>query len=233
MERILDRARAGGVGTPENSGECVVVSFDPGLVRVGRVVAREGSALDVEFPRRQQQTLAIGARVPIGLCDERRARPAELAMPDRSGIATERSECGDARRYRLVLDDHGAAHREVAGARDRTPPRGRALRVDLRFGQLDFRAEVAAWPGQVILLRVALETEALLRATDAIELVHRRRPDDLELRLAGWIERRVLEGLFVRYEFRIDDRLGEGGASQRARLRSLLAGEASPDASEA
>jgi hypothetical protein len=97
---------------------------------------------------------------------------------------------------------------------------------------MDFGAEVAAWPGQSIVLRVALETEALLRATDAIELVHRGEPDDPEIRVGGWIERRVLEGLFVRYEFRIDDDLGEDGAYQRLRLRSLLAGEASPDASQ-
>ncbi len=213
----------------------MVVAFDPGLVRVGRVVAREGSALDVEFPRRQQQTLAVGTRVPIALCDTWRAAPAENAIPDRSCVATERSEQGDVRRYRLLLDDaaDGADRRVVAGARDRTPPRGRALRVDLRFGTLDFRAEVAAWPGGVILLRVALETEAMLRATDAIELVHRRHVDDLEIRLGGWIERRVLEGLFVRYDFRIDDQLAEDGAFQRVRLRSLLAGEEGRGASQA
>ena len=212
---------------PGHAGERVVVSFDPGLVRVGRVVAREGSALDVEFPRRQQQTLAVGARVPITLCDASRAAPAADALPDRSCVATERSERGDSRRYRLLLDDalHGAVRNGGAGARDRAPPRGRSLRVDLRFGMLDFRAEVAAWPGGVIVLRVALETEALLRATDAIELVHRRRVDDFELRLGGWIERRVLEGLFVRYDFRIDDQLAEDGALRRIQLRSLLAGE--------
>ncbi len=178
---------------------------------MGRVVARDGSALDVEFPRRQQQTLAVGARVPIALCDARRGAPAEDAIPDRSCVATERSEQGDKRRYRLQLDDaaDGADRRVGAGARDRTPPRGRALRVDLRFGMLDFRAEVAAWPGGVIVLRVALETEALLR------------------------ERRILEGLFVRYDFRIDDQLAEDGALQRVQLRSLLAGEKGRGTSQA
>jgi hypothetical protein len=203
---------------------------------VGRVVARKGSALDVEFPRRQQQTIAVGARVPIALCDARRAEPpAADAIPDRSCVATERSEQGDTRRYRLLLDGaaDGADRRVGAGARDRTPPRGRALRVDLRFGMLDFRAEVAAWPGGVIVLRVAIETEALLRATDAIELVHRRHVDDLEIRLGGWIERRILEGLFVRYDFRIDDQLAEEGALRRVQLRSLLAGEEGRGAAKA
>jgi hypothetical protein len=232
LEALLDRGRVEGGGTPEPSAERVVVSFDPGLVRVGRVVAREGSALSIDFPRRQQQTIAVGSRVPIGLCGGDGARLAELPMPDRTAFVTERSEHADVRRYRLALDED-SDRKDRAVPRDRTPARGRALRVDLRFGNLDFRAEVASCPGQLIVLRVAIETEAMLRATDAIELVHCREPDDLEIRLAGWIDRRVLEGLFVRYEFRIDDQLGEDGAHQRIRLRSLLAGEESPDATQA
>ncbi len=227
QETVLERDRVEGDGSTPHSGECIVVAFDPGLVRVGRVVAREGSALEVEFPRRQPLTLAIGTRVAIGWCDESGAKPAELAIPDRECLATERAEEGDVRRYRLLLDADAPA-----AAPRRSPPRGHALRVDLRFGRMDYRAEVAAWPGQRIVLRVALETEAQLRATDAIELVHCR-SDDAEIRLAGWIERRVLEGFFVRYEFRIDDRLAEDGAIQRLRLRSLLAGETRPGATQA
>jgi hypothetical protein len=202
-------------------------------VRVGRVFAREGSALSIDFPRRQQQTIAVGSRVPIGLCDSHGARLAELPMPDRTAFVTERSEHADVRRYRLALDEDPTGR--IARARaTRTPPRGRALRVDLRFGNLDFRAEVASWPGQVIVLRVAIETEAmLLRATDAIELVHRRgagRPRDPPRRLDRPSRpRRPLRTLRVPHR----RSAGEDGAhSASGSARSSPAKE-SPDATQA
>jgi len=237
LEKGLSRVRDDDVDHSRGDAfEGLVVSFDPGLVRIGRLTSRSAGTLEVEFPRRQTQTLAVGANVMIGFAGVRHSDPATLpvdaspANPAQAALTVERLERGDARRYRLTLHDAAPAADATLSA-DRIEPPGRPFRVDLRFGQLEFKAGIAAWTAKSIQLQVSIETEATLRATDAIELVHRSAGNEAEIRLTGWIDRRVLSGGSVRYEFRIDDHLSEDCVRQRGRLRTLLSSDGGADKS--
>jgi hypothetical protein len=106
-----------------------------------------------------------------------------------------------------------------------------APRVTLRFGKLEVGADLVGATMEELLLRVTVDVESELASTDAIEIVVPRTPSRLEVRLAGWIERRVLEAATVRYEFRVDQRLCDDGMEQHARLRSLLLCDPEADAS--
>jgi hypothetical protein len=142
---------------------------------------------------------------------------------------TERSERGAARRYRLLLPAaSGASERAVVA--DRPFPKMRPVAMELRFGRLDFPATLTTWMEHAIRVRVAQEIEAQLHSTDAIELVCRGARADPEIRVTGWIERRVLDGVHVNYDFRVDEHLSDDGARQHTRLRSVLESASRPDA---
>jgi len=210
----MNEDSAGRRSTPQDSGRAhLQVFFDPGVVRVGAILLRDGPAFDVEFPRNQRETLSVGAQAQVAMANE--------PTPGRLATVAERSENGNARRYRLVLqrDDAAAALARVA---DRSPRPTHSLDILMRFGRLDFRGKLVAPQMQGALLQVSQETETVLRAADAIELVVRAGEADRDARLVGWIDRRILDGAVVRYEFRIDDRLTEDAAAQRARLRTAL-----------
>jgi len=205
------------------------VAFDPGLVRLGIVTARVDPVVEVAFAPPHRHALAVGAAVRIAL-----DRRDSFTTPDRKATVVERCDRGDARRYRFALS--GRRHlsekprRSERGA-DRAEGRRPAPRVTLRFGKLEVGADLVGATDAALLLRVTIDAESELASTDAIEIVVPRAPSRLEVRLAGWIERRVLEAATVRYEFRVDERLCDDGAVQHARLRSLLIGDPQADAS--
>jgi len=203
----------------------IAVAFDPGLVRVGRFTARDASSIEVEFTRRGRHTLAVGANVQIGL-----DRGDGHATPNQSATVTERSDRGGGRRYRFLLHrGAGDVHRRTIA--DPPAPKLHPVPVELHFGQLKLAAKLTDWTAHGIQLRVTREVEAKLCSTDALELMFRPPDAHPEGRLIGWIERRVLRADHVSYDFRIDEHLSEDGVRQRVRLRTLLAGETTSDAS--
>jgi hypothetical protein len=207
-------------GDPPGGGPIlrVAVAFDPGLVRVGRLAARDGSSIDVEFSRRQRHTLAVGACVQVGI-----DHGDDHATPNQSATVTERSDRGGGRRYRLLLHgDTCDVHRQNIA--DHPATKLQPIPVELRFGQFNLAAVLTNWTAQGTRLRVTRAVEAKLCSTDALELVFRPSDTYPEVRLIGWIERRLLDDDHVNYDFRIDEHLSDDGATQRARLRSFVAG---------
>jgi hypothetical protein len=197
--------------------ERAAVEFDPGLVREGRITARKAGVVEIAFPPPHRHALAVGAAARVALhgADPR-------PVPVRSARVVERWDGDHERRYRFAL---AGTEWPRTGSRERVA--APQLRAALRFGRLEIEADLLGADERGVALRVAPAAEAQLRSADAIEFVASGRAFGAEIRLAGWIERRILEGRAIRYQFRVDERLSDDGAAQHARLRSRLTAEPS------
>ena len=199
--------------------ERATVDFDPGLAREGRITARKAGVVEVAFPPPHRHALAVGsaARVALHGLGARQ-------LPPRSARVVERWDRDRERRYRFALAG-------TAWPRESSRWRGTTaaphLHAALRFGRLEIEVDLLGADEGGVALRVAPAAEAQLRSADAIEIVASGRALGAEIRLAGWIERRILEGRAIRYQFRVDERLSDDGAAQHARLRSRLTAEPS------
>ena len=194
--------------------ERATVDFDPGLVREGRITAREAGVVEVAFlpPHRHALTVGAAARVALHGLGARQ-------LSARSARVVERWDHDRERRYRFALAGMASPH---GASRWRGRQAASPLRAALRFGRLEIEVDLLGADEGGVALRVAPSAEAQLRAADAIEIVAGDRACRAEICLAGWIERRILEGRAIRYQFRVDERLSDDGAAQHARLRSRL-----------
>jgi hypothetical protein len=211
----------GSGGGPEElqvgAADGIAVTFGHGIVRVGKLAAQDGRTLVVDFPPRRLPTLAVGARTLVRLG----ARREKNVPATQSVLVVERDDRREGCRYRLQLLDAPLARARVSRAAADLPAR-RDVDVMLRFGRLEYPAQLLAARGSGLRLRVLPRTEKRLRIADFLDLVITMPPLP-RATLPGWIDRRVLEGTHVRYEFRFDDELTDDAARQHARLEEILA----------
>jgi hypothetical protein len=195
----------------------IAVTFERGIVRIGRLASQDGRSLDVEFPSRKSPTLIVGSctTVRLGARADKGARANQLAL------VLERTDRREGCRYRLLLQ-RGRTDSDRTSAVASEPPSTRKFDVVLRFGRLEFPAQFLGAIAQGLRLRVPQKVEARLHVADLLELVCTA-PGATRAEIVGWIDRRVLDGTHVRYDFRFDEELTEDFAGQRARLDEILA----------
>jgi len=206
----------GGEGT-----EWISVAFHPGVVRFGRVIGRGDGSLVGEFSKLQRHTLAVGAEVKISI---HQGVPA--AAPMDAAMVVERSDRLAGRQYRFLPPSEHPAPWLPPEALETSlffsPRLPRPLPVALRFGQLEFAAEIIAADHKEIEIAVTRADESRLRQADAMELSVPEQEERPEIRVVGWLEYRLLKGDFVHYAYQIDESLTDNGAKEHARLRVLV-----------
>jgi hypothetical protein len=209
---------------PASAGEgteWISVAFHPGVVRFGRVIGREDRSLVGEFSKLQRHTLAVGAEVLISV---RQGVPA--AAPTDAALVVERSDRLAGRQYRFLPPGEPPAPWSPPEALETSlfssPRLPRPLPVALRFGQLEFAAEIISADREEIEIAVTRADESRLRHADAMELSVPEQEGRPEIRVVGWLECRLLKGDFVHYAYLIDESLTDNGASEHARLRALV-----------
>lgn len=210
-----------GLASADDGTEWISVAFHPGVVRFGRVIDRKDRSLVGEFSKLQRQTLAVGAEVKISV---RQGVPA--TAPSDTALVVERCDRFACRHYRFLPPSEPPEAWLPPEARETSPfssPRlSRPLPVALRFGQLEFAAEIISSEPKEIEIAVTRADESRLRQADAMELSVPEQEGRPEIRVVGWLEYRLLHGDFVHYAYRIDDSLIDSGAREHARLRALV-----------
>ena len=210
-----------GLASEGEGTEWISVAFHPGVVRFGRVIGREDRSLVGEFSKLQRQTLAVGSEVKISV---RQGVPA--TAPSDAALVVERSDRFACRHYRFLPSSEPLAPWSPTEALEASPfssPRlPRPLPVALRFGQLEFAAEIISAGHREIEIAVTRADESRLRQADAMELSVPEQEERPEIRVVGWLEYRLLQGDFVHYAYRIDESLTDDGAREHARLRAFV-----------
>jgi hypothetical protein len=221
-----------GLASAGEGAEWISVAFHPGVVRFGRVIGREDRSLVGEFSKLHRQTLAVGAEVKISV---RHGVPA--TAPTDAAMVVERCDRFACRHYRFLPPSEHPAPWSPPEALETSPfssPRlPRPLPVALRFGQLEFAAEIISADHKEFEIAVTRADESRLRHADAMELSVPQQDERPEIRVVGWLKYRLLKGDFVHYAYQIDESLTDDGAREHARLRALVSqrsrlGESSP-----
>ena len=221
-----------GLASEGEGTEWISVAFHPGVVRFGRVIGREDRSLVGEFSKLHRQTLAVGAEVKISV---RHGVPA--TAPTDAAMVVERCDRFACRHYRFLPPSEHPAPWSPPEALETSPfssPRlPRPLPVALRFGQLEFAAEIISADHKEFEIAVTRADESRLRHADAMELSVPQQDERPEIRVVGWLKYRLLKGDFVHYAYQIDESLTDDGAREHARLRALVSqrsrlGESSP-----